>query len=129
VANELAQNHRGSIAPVHPSILNETTDEELHNFFPFDPYRLPKSSSYIQSIYKEWSSVAFGEGDDERDEGDEGDDEYDGDWHHQNDISKEHHPDLPIIQSREEDDVWLGISFEAMSISPAPPVLPISPGL
>ena len=37
-------------------------------FFPFEPYRLPKSNAFIQGVYREWSSVAIEDEDDEDDE-------------------------------------------------------------
>ncbi|KAF9450651.1 RNA polymerase I-specific transcription initiation factor RRN3 [Macrolepiota fuliginosa MF-IS2] len=42
---------------------------ELNTFFPFDPYRLPRSSAFIRDVYREWSSVAIdSESDDEEEE-------------------------------------------------------------
>ncbi|KAF9232157.1 RNA polymerase I-specific transcription initiation factor RRN3-domain-containing protein [Melanogaster broomeanus] len=57
----------GSIPLLHRS--TEFVNAELHTFFPFDPYKLPRSSSYIEGLYREWSSVAIG-GDEESDDGD-----------------------------------------------------------
>lgn len=62
---------------IHPAILGRNVDAELNTFFPFDPYRLPKSNVYIQSVYREWSTVAIGEDDDDSDDSDEDEDEGD----------------------------------------------------
>ncbi|PKI84684.1 hypothetical protein MVES_000949 [Malassezia vespertilionis] len=41
-------------------------------FFPFDPYRLPRSNAYTEPVYREWSEVApDGEEDDEEQDADE----------------------------------------------------------
>lgn len=49
---------------------------ELNTFFPFDPYRLPKSSVFIKDVYRDWSSVAIdSESDDE--EGSDEEEEFD----------------------------------------------------
>jgi RNA polymerase I-specific transcription initiation factor RRN3 len=77
---------------------------ELTSFFPFDPYKLPRSSSYIDPIYREWTSVAIegedDEEDEEDDEGEMGEDE-----------------GLDDIDVDSEAD-GLGASFGGMSISP-----------
>ncbi|KAI9457292.1 RNA polymerase I-specific transcription initiation factor RRN3 [Russula earlei] len=49
-----------------------STLRELTSFFPFDPYKLPRSSTYIEPIYREWASVAI-EGDDDDDDDDDDD--------------------------------------------------------
>jgi len=51
--------------------VNLPVNPELNSFFPFDPYRLPKSSSYIQGVYREWSSVAIEDEDEEEEEEEE----------------------------------------------------------
>lgn len=93
--------------------------QELHTFFPFDPFKLPRSSEYIQGVYREWATVAIGEEDDEEDE-DEDDLIEEGpivdDWdHEQGGLC------IPITTSKrgESDDDGLGASFGGMSISPA----------
>jgi RNA polymerase I-specific transcription initiation factor RRN3 len=53
---------------VQLSMLADSTHMELNTFFPFDPYRLPRSNSYIQGVYREWSSVAFDDDEDDEDE-------------------------------------------------------------
>jgi len=85
---------------------------ELNSFFPFDPYKLPKSSRYIDGVYREWSAVAI---DDDEDDGDEEEDE-DEDFDSARtgvSISRATPPD-PLSDT-------LGASFETMSISPVRP--------
>lgn len=87
------------------------TNTELNTFFPFDPYRLPKSSRYINGVYREWSAVAIDEED-----GDEEEEEEEGGVDYARvgvSITRVVPPDpLPAT---------LGASFEAMSISPVRP--------
>ena len=84
---------------------------ELNTFFPFDPYKLPKSSRYIDRVYREWSAVAIGDDDEDEDEGeDEGESE---------DIDSAR-TGLSIARTAPSETLGdtLGVSFEAMSISP-----------
>lgn len=87
---------------------------ELNTFFPFDPYKLPRSSSYIEGIYREWSSVAIDDEDDEEDEDeDEGEEE-----------GKEEHREGILVNGlrpQEDQTSELGVSFGGMSISPMRP--------
>lgn len=102
---------------INPAVLGESVHTELNTFFPFDPYKLPRSGSYIDVVYREWSQVAID--DDEDDEDDEEEDEvpdepplsssYDG---HLNPIPF----DSPAPDAEAEK---LGASFGGMSISPA----------
>lgn len=48
-------------------------EADLDSFFPFDPFRLPASSRYIDSIYRSWEGPADSDSDDDDDE-DEDDD-------------------------------------------------------
>lgn len=82
---------------------------ELSTFFPFDPYKLPKSSRYIDGVYREWSAVAIEE------EDDEGEDDCE-------DIDSAR-IGVSITRTAALDPLGdtLGASFEAMSISPARP--------
>jgi len=82
---------------------------ELTSFFPFDPYKLPRSSSYIEPIYRDWTSVAI-EGDDD----DEDDEE---------EMEEEEGLQIGLPGSEAVGDVdveteGLGASFGGMSISP-----------
>jgi RNA polymerase I-specific transcription initiation factor RRN3 len=107
--------HRSPSASIHPAVLGELAIAELNTFFPFDPYKLPQSSSYIQKVYREWSAVSIDEEDeDEGDDGEEG--EVSGDPYGHLDI-----PSSSTAQTNDSD--VLGASFEGMSISPARPQL------
>lgn len=108
-------------------ILYEPANVELTTFFPFDPYRLPKSNVFIQGVYREWSSVAI---DDDEDEDEEVSDEEPGGLKRYDDgnssegdvVGRTAHLDIPrdgTGKKKKEDDEGLGESLGAMSISPA----------
>jgi RNA polymerase I-specific transcription initiation factor RRN3 len=78
-------------------VSDSTLSANLNTFFPFDPYRLPLSHEWIDPIYREWSTVSV----DDEDEEDEEEEESEGD------------------EAKETLSDGLGVSFEAMSISPA----------
>ncbi|KAK0190546.1 RNA polymerase I-specific transcription initiation factor RRN3 [Armillaria mellea] len=86
---------------------------ELNTFFPFDPYKLPRSGAYIEGIYREWGEVAIDE-DDEEDSEDEDEmrDTFD-------------EGGIPVgrkTETEEDPDTQgLGESLGAMSISPMRP--------
>lgn len=40
---------------------------DLNTFFPFDPYKLPRSAGYVESGYREWAEVAIEDDDDDDD--------------------------------------------------------------
>lgn len=95
-------------------------DAELTTFFPFDPFRLPRSCVFIENIYREWTSVALDESDDEdEDESDEEDDGLGGSI-----SSHQSYEDLHMHgpSSLADGGASLGASFGGMSISPARPV-------
>lgn len=100
--------------------LGHSMTTELNTFFPFDPYKLPRSGSYIQGVYREWSSVAIDDDEDE-DEEEEGDvDERD------EEVSEYHHPEgISMVggkaHTQEDQADGLGESFGGMSISPYRP--------
>ncbi|GBE79882.1 RNA polymerase I-specific transcription initiation factor RRN3 [Sparassis crispa] len=107
---------------IHLSMFGQSLTSELNTFFPFDPYKLPRSGSYIQGVYREWSSVAIDD-DDEEEEEDEveevGEDEDD-------DAEQDAGPKGIVIagvrrvaKDKEAND--LGASFGGMSISPMYP--------
>ena len=111
----------------------ELVSTELHTFFPFDPYKLPRSASYIQGVYREWSSVAIG-GDEESDEEEDAEDVDGGDGGGEPNetIMLSPNPnDASLIsgglqiprapQESSSDADGLGESFGGMSISPAQP--------
>jgi hypothetical protein len=82
---------------------------ELTSFFPFDPYKLPRSNSYIEPIYREWASVAI-EGDEEEEEEEEDEDEEEGIQ-----VRRD------AVDNLDVEADGLGASFGGMSISPAYP--------
>ncbi|KIK45936.1 hypothetical protein CY34DRAFT_800948 [Suillus luteus UH-Slu-Lm8-n1] len=90
--------------------------QELHTFFPFDPFKLPRSGEYIQGVYREWAAVAI----DDEEEEDEDDLIEEGST-----VDEREHGQgglcIPITASKrgESDDDELGASFGGMSISPA----------
>ena len=86
---------------------------ELNTFFPFDPYKLPKSSRYIDGVYREWSAVAIDGDDDEGEDEDEDEDE---------DVASAR-TGVSITRTAPPDQMEdkLGASFETMSISPIRP--------
>ena len=98
---------QGSTA-FHPVVLGGSMNAELNTFFPFDPYRLPKSNVYIQAVYREWSTVAI----DEDDEDDEEEDYGDG---VRSDVGQLNIPRSPNYGGDED---GLGESLGKMSISP-----------
>ena len=63
---------------VNPALLGMSVQTELNTFFPFGPYKLPRSGAYIEGVYREWASVAIeSESDDEDEDEDEYDESYD----------------------------------------------------
>jgi len=96
--------------PARQTFIPPKTNTELNTFFPFDPYKLPKSSRYINGVYREWSVVAIDgdEGDEEDEEGEEGE----GVDSARTGVSIARAvPAYPLADT-------LGATFEAMSISP-----------
>jgi RNA polymerase I-specific transcription initiation factor RRN3 len=49
--------------PARQTFVPPQANTELNTFFPFDPYKLPKSSRYIDGVYREWSAVAIDDDD------------------------------------------------------------------
>jgi RNA polymerase I-specific transcription initiation factor RRN3 len=96
-----------------PIIDADSLSTELNTFFPFDPYRLPKSSVYIKDIYREWSAVAIGDDDDDASDLDD-DDENSSRALVPNDRLKIPRSDNPGTDG-------LGESLGKMSISPVYP--------
>lgn len=54
-------------------------DTDLDQFFPFDPYDLPRSRVYVDKLYRNWDEVALPEMKGEEDEETEDDDSSSGD--------------------------------------------------
>ena len=44
---------------------NNGSEIELDSFFPFDPYRLPRTQRFIDGIYRNWDDVAITTNEDE----------------------------------------------------------------
>ncbi|KAH9833704.1 RNA polymerase I-specific transcription initiation factor RRN3 [Rhodofomes roseus] len=106
---------------IHPSMLGHSMTAELNTFFPFDPYKLPRSGSYIQGVYREWSSVAIDDDEDEDDEDDEhGDDEEDDEVVDGPGVDGILMTGGKAADGEDEAD-GLGESFGGMSISPYRP--------
>ncbi|KAF5387925.1 hypothetical protein D9615_000645 [Tricholomella constricta] len=102
---------------IHLSVLGEATNPELNTFFPFDPYRLPKSNVYIQGIYREWSTVALD--DDEEDEEEEEEEEEENEQQEAREVlGSSGFLSIPRPDTG-GDELGLGESLGAMSISPA----------
>ena len=100
--------------PARQAFVPPQANTDLNTFFPFDPYKLPKSSRYIDGVYREWSTVAIGDDDDD----DEGEDEDEGEGE---DVDSAR---IGVSIARTAPDPLadtLGVSLEAMSISPARP--------
>ena len=112
----------GLLSGIHPTVLKGNVDPEVNTFFPFDPYRLPKSNTYIRDIYREWSSVAIDEEDDDEDEDEAADlDDSDDRQATTTDLSSRECLDIPHTDHFSGDEGALGESLGKMSISPARP--------
>ena len=110
-----------SMTLANTKILYEPVNAELNTFFPFDPYRLPRSSTFVQGVYREWSSVAIEEEDEDEDDADDAAEE-EGEASSPS-LGNSAHLDIPQSATaghRTGDDGGLGKSLGAMSISPAP---------
>ncbi|RPD66924.1 RNA polymerase I-specific transcription initiation factor RRN3 [Lentinus tigrinus ALCF2SS1-7] len=112
-----------------PLVFQHVMTSELNTFFPFDPYKLPRSGSYIQGVYREWSSVAIDDEEEEEEEEEE-DDEDDDEEEEAGDGVEDTGDTQPLgifingarAPSQPADDTdGLGESFGGMSISPARP--------
>ena len=95
---------------------------ELNTFFPFDPYSLPRSSVFIEGVYRKWDDVALplDDGEEEEEDGDEEQEEDEG----ADRYGRAAYLDIPNHRSgdgvdSQKDDGGLGESLGAMSISPA----------
>ncbi len=51
---------------------DESLNLNLNTFFPFDPYKLQQSATWMDNIYREWSAVAIDLDSDEEDSDEEG---------------------------------------------------------
>lgn len=95
--------------------------EEMDSFFPFDPFRLPLSSKFIDNIYNDWVSEEDGSSsgtssDSDADDSSDSDDDSDTD-----DAEAFARGGLSVPRSKydvEGDEEDVAHSFEAMSLSP-----------
>lgn len=114
-------NSHRSVSRIHPSVLGGTVNPELNTFFPFDPYRLPKSNVYIQGVYRDWSSVAIDDDEEEDEDNGEEEDEEEDDEH----LGSSGYLSIPRSDNPDGDELGLGESLGAMSISPLRPSMPV----
>lgn len=56
---------------LNPAVVGDSMQTELNTFFPFDPYKLPRSGTYIDGVYRDWASVAIDDDEDEDEDEDE----------------------------------------------------------
>ena len=86
-------------------------------FFPFDPYKLPRSGLYIDTVYRDWAQVAVDDEDEDEDDEDDGGEIAD------EPSSSSYHGHFSGISSgsspQDTEAEKLGVSFGGMSISPA----------
>lgn len=118
---------KGSHSSLYSASLSQSFDVDLTTFFPFDPFKLPKSCSYIDGIYREWSDVAIEESEDEDDDDD--DDAEDDDDEEEEEEEEEVERSSVAVEDDDsrmlgpssyvDDAGGLGKSFGGMSISPA----------
>jgi len=108
------EGHSASFA-THPMVLGGSINAELNTFFPFDPYRLPKSNVYIQGVYREWSTVAIDDDDDDEEEEEDGE---------RSNVGSSWQLKIPQPDNYGSDEEGLGQSLGKMSISPLRPPVP-----
>jgi len=102
---------------------NGSMQIELNSFFPFDPYRLPRSGPYIEGVYREWSSVAIDEEEEEEVESDEGEASEQEEQEDGGGIAV----NGTRIAQRDDETDGLGASFGGMSISPLASAMSVVP--
>lgn len=127
--NRTSPNGARPLGSVNSILLGDNFNAELTTFFPFDPYKLPKSGVYIQGVYRDWTSVAIDDDDDDDSDDDEDEDEQDEGKGEEDRTSQYRVPasgrsslDIPRPDN-DEASQGLGVSFDAMSISPVRPGL------
>lgn len=112
-------------------------DAGLDDYFPFDPYDLPKSGEYVEALYRTWDEVAVDQdgsdsesGSDDEDDDDEDDDDGDSSMDDEfpegrgRSLGSSAKRSLPIDRGshphrRHILDPGIGTSLEKMNISPA----------
>lgn len=112
---------KGGHSSLYSASLSQSFDVDLTTFFPFDPFKLPKSCSYIDGIYREWSDVAIEESEDEEEDDDDDEDEEDEEEEvvERSSVAVEDDSRMLGPSSYVDDAGGLGKSFGGMSISPA----------
>lgn len=108
---------RSSRHVLNSIVLGESMQTELNTFFPFDPYKLPRSGLYIDAVYRDWAQVAVDDEDEDEDDEDDGGEIAD------EPSSSSYHGHFSGISSgsspQDTEAEKLGVSFGGMSISPA----------
>lgn len=111
---------KGGHSSLYSASLSQSFDVDLTTFFPFDPFKLPKSCSYIDGIYREWSDVAIEESEDEEeDDDDEDEEDEEEEVVERSSVAVEDDSRMLGPSSYVDDAGGLGKSFGGMSISPA----------
>ncbi|KAH8118691.1 RNA polymerase I-specific transcription initiation factor RRN3 [Phellopilus nigrolimitatus] len=54
--SEFSPDTKGKGVATGAAAMSRSFDADLTTFFPFDPFKLPRSSGYIEGIYREWTS-------------------------------------------------------------------------
>lgn len=120
-------------APSDPQVLRTLQDAEVETHFPFEPYKLPLTKSYIEGIYREFEAPEGLEEEDLTTEDEDPDDSAASSLSISVESTGFGHRGLPIPSvtgkqraarttagtSMDQDDAGFSKSFEAMSISPA----------
>jgi RNA polymerase I-specific transcription initiation factor RRN3 len=107
------------VPAANPVVRQTLVEARMDSHFPFDPYKLPLSKSYIDGIYRQWEGI---DGEDEDDDEDDDDDDDDDD--DEEDEGLERRSGVEVKGARDGDDYGLGESFGGMSISPVPGTRP-----
>jgi RNA polymerase I-specific transcription initiation factor RRN3 len=105
-SNKRSEVQDKSSSPSRPAIHIPEDDigYEMTTFFPFDPYKLPKSQTFIHGLYRTWESVAIDDEEDDEEDDEIRDPDLDG--------------KLSVPLPRRPEDQGLNASLGAMSISP-----------
>jgi RNA polymerase I-specific transcription initiation factor RRN3 len=125
LATNTSNGSKGNAAIPHmsefPLIGRKTlVDTDLDQFFPFDPYDLPRSRVYVDKLYRHWDEVALPEMKGEEDSESSGD-ESSGDSDHEND-------DIEPAGSISSDESTTPESTRMPDRSDRPPILTGSSG-
>lgn len=109
-----------NFAYVHHLLKGPSAEAELSSFFPFEPYRLPKSKRFVEPIFREWAQVKVGGDSDDEDEEEDEDEEVEDESEEEDLVGA-----IPVVSMRKLDEdssdgetMGLGFSLDKMSISP-----------